>query len=139
MKIFKSHTQSTIPLVDALLKGHQLEADMGVSTPKIQHTFSAVEDDVFLGGLVCHITDQTMHIEMLALEVNARGMGLGTKLVNAALEFAEQEDVIAVTVSTLEFQAKDFYLGLGFKIFGELDDVPFKGTKKYFFVKYLDR
>lgn len=138
MKIEKTDAQLTIPKVNALLQAHQLEMDMGVSTPKVQHTFSATDGDDYLGGLVCHITDQTMHIEMLALAPEARGKSIGTQLVKTCLNFAKEEGVIAVTVSTLEFQAKDFYLGLGFEIFGQLDDVPFKGTRKYFFVKRVN-
>ena len=73
MIIKKTDKETTIPKVNALLQEHQLEAGMGVSTPKEQHTFSSFDGDTFLGGLVCHITDQTMHIEMLALEEAARG------------------------------------------------------------------
>lgn len=138
MKISKTDLSITAPLVHEHLSQHQIEMNKGVSTPKVQHSFAAYEDDIFLGGLVCHITDQTMHIEMLALPPESRGRGVGTQLVEATLDFAKAEGVIAVTVSTLAFQAKDFYLGLGFSIFGQLENVPFEGTTKYFFVKYVN-
>ena len=139
MKIIKTDVKDTLPLVHDYLAQHQLEMSMGVSTPKVQHTFAAYNDnDEFLGGLVCHITDQTMHIEMLALPEAARGQGVGSKLIKETLAFAKSQGIIAVTVSTLEFQAKDFYIGLGFRIFGQLDNVPFEGTNKYFFVKYVN-
>lgn len=138
MIITKTDPKLSVDRVNKILSAHQLEIDMGVSTPKVQHTFEAWDNETLLGGLVCNIADQTMHIEMLALTPDARGKGTGTALVNQALDFAKEQGVIAVTVSTLEFQAKGFYLGLGFEIFGELDQVPFKETKKYFFVKYVN-
>lgn len=137
MKIIKTDIHQGYPRIDALLKEHQLEVGMGTSTQKIQHTFEAFDGDDYLGGIACHITDQTMHIEMLALPPHIRTQGLGSTLVNTVLEFATEQNIIAVTVSTLEFQAKDFYLKLGFEIFGTLRNVPFEGTTKYFFVKYL--
>ncbi|WP_448556694.1 GNAT family N-acetyltransferase [Thalassotalea montiporae] len=75
-------------------------------------------------------------IELLWLSPNARGLGVGAKLIAAAEKYALEKGFKYMRTETLSFQARPFYEKLGFRVFGELADYP-KGHTTYCLVKEL--
>jgi GNAT superfamily N-acetyltransferase len=65
-----------------------------------------------------------------------RGSGYGTALMQAAEREAVRRGVRNIFLNTFSFQAVDFYLKLGYTIFGELEDFP-PGHKRVFLQKKL--
>jgi ribosomal protein S18 acetylase RimI-like enzyme len=55
--------------------------------------------------------------------------------MNAIEEEARKLGTQIFTISTQDFQALGLYQKLGYEVFGELKDVPFKGTTKYYLTK----
>ena len=77
-----------------------------------------------------------LYIEVLYLEPNYRGKGLGSALLEKVEQEARSIGVTLVHLNTFDFQAKDFYLKHGYEIFGTLDDCP-PGHKRYYMKKKL--
>lgn len=125
-------------LLSSLLKDHQHHASRNVFENIRTFSFSAINDkEMYLGGIIGSITDEVMHIELLSVLPDTRGLGIGAQLIKQALNHAETIGCTTVTVTTLDFQASDFYIKMGFTEFGKLVDVPKKGTTKHYFVYRL--
>ncbi len=81
------------------------------------------------GGLYAKISGQWLFVDLLIVPEAARGQGLGAKLMDRAETLARK--------NTFSFQAPDFYLRLGFSLFGELKDYPVVGHNRFFMQKRL--
>ncbi len=75
-------------------------------------------------------------IELLWLSEKTRGLGVGTKLMEAAEKFALEKGFGYMRTETLSFQACPFYEKLGYNVYGQLPDYP-KGHTTYCLVKKL--
>lgn len=75
-------------------------------------------------------------IELLWLSEETRGSGVGTKLMEAAEQYAIEKGFKYMRTETLSFQAKPFYVKQGYSVFGELPDYP-KGHTTYCLIKEL--
>ncbi|UVH54369.1 GNAT family N-acetyltransferase [Pseudomonas sp. CBSPBW29] len=90
------------------------------------------------GGLYAKISGQWLFVELLVVPEFARGQGLGSKLMNKAESLAREKGFQGIWLDTFSFQAPDFYLRLGFSIFGELKDYPIVGYNRFFMEKRFD-
>lgn len=79
---------------------------------------------------------QMVHISELYVDENYRGKEIGSTLLNKVE--SEAKDIGATTshTDTFDWQAKDFYLKLGYEVFGVIEDCP-KGHKRFFLKKRL--
>jgi GNAT superfamily N-acetyltransferase len=59
---------------------------------------------------------------MLFIDEDKRKQGLGSILLQTIEEQARSMKIRLIHLDTFDFQAKDFYLKHGYKIFGVLDD-----------------
>ena len=108
----------------------------GVST---QETFALLvrdDNDEILGGLYGRVFYQWMFIELLAVPEQARGQGLGSKLMQMAEELAREKECVGIWLDTFDFQAPEFYKKLGYSELGQIVDYP-PGHKRLFFQKRL--
>ena len=97
--------------------------------------FEALENDKTIGGVTGKISDlDYLHISLLQVEEAYRGKNIGTKLVQKMEEYAKKKNLSGVTINTLSYQAKGFYLKLGYTIYGEFTDKK-TSVSKYFFIK----
>ncbi|KWS34723.1 GNAT family N-acetyltransferase [Pseudomonas syringae] len=90
------------------------------------------------GGLYAKISGQWLFVELLVVPEAARGQGLGAKLMSIADALARKKGCQGIWLDTFSFQAPDFYLQLGFSIFGELKDYPVVGHNRFFMQKRFD-
>ncbi len=74
------------------------------------------------GGVVGLLSWQWLFVEALFVTETWRGQGLGRRLLAAAETHAQAQGCHSVWLDT--FQARDFYLGLGYEMFGELQNYP---------------
>ncbi|CAI8758368.1 GNAT family N-acetyltransferase [Pseudomonas sp. IT-P294] len=97
-----------------------------------------VRDDngEILGGLYARVFYQWMFIELLSVPEQARGQGLGSKLMRMAEEVAREKECVGVWLDTFDFQAPGFYQKLGYSELGQIVDYP-PGHKRLFFQKRL--
>jgi GNAT superfamily N-acetyltransferase len=92
---------------------------------------------VLLGGVVGDAWGGWLHILFMWVDDAVRHQGYGSRLLLAAEQLARERGCEGAYLETFSFQAKPFYDGLGYKVFGELEDYP-RGYKCYFMKKSLD-
>lgn len=99
-----------------------------------------IKDDAGItqGGIYAKISGRWLFVELLVVPETARGQGLGAKLMNMAEALARKKGCQGIWLDTFSFQAPDFYLRLGFSIFGELKDYPVVGHNRFFMQKRFD-
>ncbi|TPG78314.1 GNAT family N-acetyltransferase [Pseudomonas arsenicoxydans] len=97
-----------------------------------------VRDDKgeILGGLYGRFFYQWLFIELLSVPEQARGQGLGSKLMQMAEDLAREKECVGIWLDTFDFQAPEFYKRLGYSELGQIADYP-PGHKRHFFQKRL--
>jgi ribosomal protein S18 acetylase RimI-like enzyme len=92
------------------------------------------------GAVVAGLLGQTkwgwLYVEKLWLADEARGQGLGSRLLSAAESIAIDRGCTGATLTTFEHQARGFYEKLGYVLFGTLEGYP-AGTRQYHLCKPL--
>ena len=90
----------------------------------------------WLGGLLGNIWGGWLHVTHLWVAAPMRRNGNGTRLLQAAENYAIERGCRAVTLETHSYEARPFYEKLGYQVFAKLDDYP-PGHTKYFLRKQL--
>ena len=137
MIIKETEFSQTKNMVDEILEEHGNQFDRGITGITEYCAFTAYDGEQVLGGIVGRKTEDLIHIQGLALSPESRGKGIGTQLIEKLIDHATKLDCTTITLSTMDFQARGFYEKMGFEVFGELSDVPKKGTTKYFVCKRI--
>jgi GNAT superfamily N-acetyltransferase len=75
-------------------------------------------------------------VNVLWIDQRYRHAGFGSRLVLQMEAAAKKMGCDLIHLDTFDFQAKDFYLKLGYEVFGELDDCPM-GHKRFYLRKVL--
>ncbi|MGA7263719.1 MAG: DUF924 family protein [Stellaceae bacterium] len=90
----------------------------------------------WLGGLLGHIWGGWLQVTHLWVASAVRRQRHGTRLLQAAEDYAVERGCIAVTLETTSFEARPFYEKRGYEVFATLDDYP-PGHSKFFLRKRL--
>ena len=96
--------------------------------------FARDDDGRIMGGLFAQVTMGWLAIQILWLEDELRGKGVGRQLLEEAEGLAKESEAIGAYVETTNFQARPFYEGMGYVLFAELEDCP-PGDVTYFLKK----
>jgi GNAT superfamily N-acetyltransferase len=114
-------------------------ADAGVEPRQARPLCALARDDRgrLTGGLSATTVRGWLHVKELWVAEGARGLGLGTQLVQAVEDEARRRGCHHALVDTFDFQARHFYERLGYAVFGELTDFP-RGHTRYFLSKSLE-
>ncbi|SFR99461.1 Acetyltransferase (GNAT) family protein [Granulicella pectinivorans] len=92
------------------------------------------EDGKVAGGLWGKAAYDWIFVEYLVVPKDARGQGLGSKLIGMVEEMARKRGLVGVWLDTFSFQALGFYEKLGYVRLGEIEDNP-RGGARYFLKK----
>ena len=79
-----------------------------------------------------------IHIEYLWVEHGQRKHGWGRKLLERIELEARKKDCIGLHLTTISFQAPDFYHRCGFSLLAELKDFPKRGNSRPYMIKRFD-
>jgi len=90
----------------------------------------------WLGGLLGNIWGEWLHVTHLWVASPMRRQGNGTRLLQAAENYAIERGCLAATLETHSYEARPFYERLGYQVFAALEDYP-PGHSKYFLRKQL--
>jgi GNAT superfamily N-acetyltransferase len=90
----------------------------------------------WLGGVLGVAWGDWLKWQFLWLDQPARGRRHGTRLMDAAEDYAIRRGCSAATLETHSFEALGFYQKRGYEVFGVLEDYPL-GHTKYFLRKRL--
>lgn len=93
-------------------------------------------DGSVAGGLIGETYWDWLYISLLFVNEELRGQGYGEQLLMLAEEEARQRGAKNAYLDTFSFQAPDFYLQRGYRVFGELKDFP-PGHQRYYLTKQL--
>ncbi|MBN2499602.1 MAG: GNAT family N-acetyltransferase [Anaerolineales bacterium] len=94
------------------------------------------DQGVIIGGLHGAIYWGWLYIAIFWLHANLRGQGYGRKLLEAAEQAGVERGCHSAHLDTMDFQALPFYEKQGYKVFGQIDDMPI-GHTRYFLTKKL--
>lgn len=90
-----------------------------------------------LGGLLGLVNMHCLVIQIVWIEDNYRGQGIGEDLVKQCEERGKQLGAIQCIVETTDFQARPFYEKLGYAVIASVADVP-KGASLHILHKLLN-
>jgi len=91
---------------------------------------------VLQGGIRATCYWNTLHLELLWLSEDARGSGVGRKLIDQAEAFAVENNCENAFVETTSWQAKPFYEKNGYRLMATLHNRP-KGHSTHYLSKLL--
>lgn len=132
-ELFEENNQE---LINTLIQGVREHRNKAYSKENGIPLIVTVKDKS--GKLVGGISGVTIYknflINVLWVDINQRGKGLGKELMQRAEQFVKDRECLVAQVDTLSFQAPEFYQKLGFKIKGIISG--FEGSpERYFLLK----
>ncbi len=110
-----------------------------VCSPRSREEFCIVlrnEEGGVVGGVIGAKTWNWLHINALWISDEYRGMTYGTRLLTRAEETARTMGCNRARLDTFDFEAKDFYLKQGYRVYAQLDNFP-EGHTQYHMTKDL--
>lgn len=106
-----------------------------IERPDLGILLRAPDTAEIVGGLYASDEYNWLFIKYLIVPDALRGQGLGRALMTEAERIARTRGYLGLFLDTFDFQAKPFYLKLGFEQFGELEGTA--ETPRRFFLKKL--
>jgi GNAT superfamily N-acetyltransferase len=89
-----------------------------------------------VGGVVGHIKWKWLYVARLWVDDAHRGQGAGSRLMDAAEQYAREQGATNASLDTFGYQARPFYEKRGYRLFGTLDGFP-PGGQQFFLTKSL--
>ncbi|UTZ29250.1 GNAT family N-acetyltransferase [Vibrio campbellii] len=99
--------------------------------------FARNDEGKIVGGLTGEMFNNTVFVEYLWVDAEARTSGVGSKLIALLEEQVKPHGVTHLYLDTYSFQALDFYLKLGFEKVGQYSGYPAAGIDKHFLQKKI--
>ncbi len=123
---------------EAVLNGLRSFNRRHAAAPSFAPLVVSARDDAgrIVGGLVGLTGWNWLHVDLLWVDDEHRGAGVGSEILRAAEREAASRGVRHVDLDTFDFQAKPFYERKGYSVFGVLEDYP-PGHTRYFMRKDL--
>lgn len=94
--------------------------------------FQHDEEGTLVAGLSAETHGNWLSVSYLWIREKARGKGLGSKMMQDAETEAVRRGCKFAFLDTFSFQAKDFYLKLGYQEVFTLEHYPVAGKRHYF-------
>ena len=108
----------------------------GEPRPRPVACFLRDENGSLVGGAHGDLWGTSVHIAAMWVAESERGKGHGTALLRAVEDYAAAHGCVLAYLETTSFQARPFYEGLGYTVFGELVGVA-EGCTLFFLQKPL--
>ena len=89
---------------------------VGISCYEKPIAFKIQDKKTLVGCIVFQLYWGSLEIKQLFVSKQYRKHGIGTKLMNHALQYASDHACTFITVRTFSFQAPEFYKKFGFEI-----------------------
>ncbi|WP_090977098.1 N-acetyltransferase [Paenibacillus sp. CF384] len=90
-----------------------------------------------IAGLNSAVCWNWMEIDILWIQEDNRGKGLGKQLLEEAEQIARAKDCTFIKLNTFSFQAPEFYKKYGYQVIGIIENAP-AGNKHYYYKKDLN-
>lgn len=109
---------------------------VGHEPPRAVACFLKDEDGHIVGGAQGDLWGASVHIAGMWVAEAYRGKGYGSALLNLVENYAADHGHLLAYLETTSFQARPFYEGLGYRVFGELPGIA-EGCTLFFLKKEL--
>lgn len=104
------------------------------------HTIACIVKDQagqFAGGLFGEVFTNTLFVEYFWIDESQRKSGVGTQVFERVEHEVGKLGVETICLDTFSFQAREFYLKMGFKEVGRFTGFPMPNVDKIFLQKSL--
>lgn len=95
-------------------------------------------EGTMLGGLIGAHLQRWLYVKLLAVSPEARGRGIGAKLLARAETLAREDGLVGIYLDTFEFQAPRFYLREGYREIGRLPKIGDAPQRIWFAKEFND-
>lgn len=95
------------------------------------------ENNETLGRIVANIFWDTLNIKLFVVSENARGKGIGYKLIEYVENLAKEKGCKHVALETMSFNSYKFYLKNGYEVLGKIENSPLPNETHYYMHKIL--
>lgn len=138
IEVTQSPNPADLQTISSGLQSHNAQYIGDVATEEeIRFSvFAKDENGRVVGGTRAVGTWNWLNIEVIWVDEEARGAGVGRRLLTRTEEFAMKSGFYSVLLETTSFQAREFYEKQGYAVFGKLDDYP-EGHTMYYMKKTL--
>jgi GNAT superfamily N-acetyltransferase len=109
---------------------------VGHEPPRSVACFLRDEDGRVVGGAQGDLWGASVHIAGMWVAEDYREKGYGSALLTAVENYAADHGYLLSYLETTSFQARPFYEGLGYRVFGELPGIA-EGCTLFFLKKDL--
>ena len=114
----------------------QVPAEQGVLFDTLDKKITDDNGNIIAGCVAKMYCWNVLYIDILWVDEHYRKQGLGSVLLKAVEQTAEEKGCYLVHLDTFDFQAKEFYEKYGYTLFGTLEDCP-EGHCRYYLKKQL--
>jgi GNAT superfamily N-acetyltransferase len=121
-----------------LFKYNQLCVPFTQEDPIVKNfNFKAVLNNQVVGGIIGKMYCwNVVSVDILFIAEGFRKRGIGSSLIKYIEKFAIDNKCSLIHLDTFDFQAKEFYLKMGYQVFGELNDCP-PGHSRFYLCKKI--
>lgn len=132
------HSQEELEKYIPLLKHHVTTYEEKYQVPQMQSELQliALDQDQFVGGVRGELYGDTMYVSLLVVVEKYRHQDIGANLMRSIEAHAKQKNIVASELGTTDFQAKGFYLKMGYHVVHTRKDNP-RGFNMYTLAKTL--
>jgi ribosomal-protein-alanine N-acetyltransferase len=119
--------------------GRTFDESLALLQDPTREVYVAEDDRIVRGFMILNMRGAFIgYIQTVCVDVNARGSGLGTRLVEFAERriFAETPNVF-LCVSSFNPRARKLYERLGYELIGELTDYLIRGESEFLMRKTI--
>ncbi len=134
--ITDSPSRESLDLIASGLDGFNLDAAGYADRRELAVLVTDPQTGKVLGGLTGRTSLGMLFIDLFYLPAELRGQDLGSRILAAAEDEARRRGCCSGLLYTISFQAPDFYVKQGWRVFGEIPCEP-AGTRRVFFSKDL--
>ncbi|MHA2388120.1 MAG: GNAT family N-acetyltransferase [Candidatus Hodarchaeales archaeon] len=131
-----SPSEEQMKIVEKGLEDHNKKfpsGELDIPTPDISLVLRDPHGNI-IGGVITSMLTGIMHLEVLWIEENYRGRGLGKALVLQAEKIGRAKGYPASQTWTFSFQSPNFYQRIGYKVVGIFDGYT-EGITEYVLLK----
>ena len=137
--IIEKSTREEVDLVDDGIVKYNLSKVPFTQDPSfvsINRVIKGLNGEIIAGINSILYCWNCLYIDVLWVKEEFRGEGYGSVLLNEVEKISKEKGCKLIHLDTFDFQAKDFYLKNGYKVFGVLDDCPLE-HKRYYMKKNI--
>ena len=139
MKIDKTYAPGASDLTDLRNRFWEYASaqipDLRPESEDLGFLFSTFDGTRLIGGICGNVYWNGLEIDILWVDADRRGSGIGTRLLAEAENFARDQGAVVAFFKTV--QAREFYEKQGYEVYGVLEDRPI-GSRLYHMKKRLD-